>query len=829
MPIRELDAFRVIADPAYAASLTAEEWASLSNHHDWAHLLEEYSDVVANQVGALAPTMAQIAPPAPNLGAQQTQFKVLGTRPARTHGLGVVSNVGWYTQNLNQGRQVFMVTLRSPHPHARIRSIDSTDAEKFPGVSMVLHRFNLPREYQRIKLGSGPPDRLLFPEEVFMVGTPIAIVLADTQDIGDEAMRLIKVEYEILPAAVNYLEAMKPGAPKQWDNQLDGTIVGVSKPFKRGEPDAAFSSAEVKVEHVATKPVEQQVALEMTNSVTWWENDRLNMVYTSQGAHSVRAALASALRLPMNQVRVVQQGYVGSGYGYRGSIDLPEIHAAIAAKLTGRTVKNVYTRYEDFVARAHRPQFRNEIKIGVQKDGTITSLSAKIIADVGAQRATAAAGAWYIFQMMYKIPNVSLEGIDVMTNRYLAGAYRCVSHPNGTFALETAIEKAAYAVNMDPVEFRLKNINVDGNPDSKLPWSNPGIVDCINLAADKIGWKAKFHAAKAKEVRPGVFHGIGLAAHECSHGAGGEPATGQVQFNGDGTVSVISASNEIGSGQRTMMKLVATEALGMPWEAVNITPYIDTDTMTDTGGSGGSRQTNSGAWGVYDAALDARKQLLAAAAAKATGDARKANKPDPGVNPDDLTIDGKFVKSSKDAGFQMSIASIVNSTGTTIVGRGVHRNDGRWERTCFAAHAAEVEVDTLVGTVHVTKYVAVHDVGRVINLLGAEQQVEGGVIMSLGSTLYEEMLTDQATGLPLNGNMLEYRIPSIKDVPENIEVYFVEKPKEYGVYGAHGLGEPPMGPPGATIANAVHNAIGVWFDELPITRTRLAAAVKQSA
>jgi xanthine dehydrogenase molybdenum-binding subunit len=176
----------------------------------------------------------------------------------------------------------------------------------------------------------------------------------------------------------------------------------------------------------------------------------------------------------------------------------------------------------------------------------------------------------------------------------------------------------------------------------------------------------------------------------------------------------------------------------------------------------------------------------------------------------------------------MSISSVVNSTGTTIVGRGVHRNDGRWERTAYASHAAEVEVDTLAGTVKVVKYVAVHDVGRVINGLGAEQQVEGGVIMALGSTLYEELLTDGATGLPLNGNMLDYRVPSIKDVPDKIEVYFVEKPKEYGVYGAHGLGEPPIALSGPTIANAVHNAIGVWFDELPITRTRLVAAVKQS-
>ncbi|TME38405.1 MAG: xanthine dehydrogenase family protein molybdopterin-binding subunit [Chloroflexi bacterium] len=803
MAIRDLDALRVLQDPTYAATLTAEEWEALSTNAEWRHLAEEYADVVRQAVEV--PTMAQIAPPAPNLGYQQTDFKVLGTRPPRVQGLGVVSNVGWYTENLNRGGQLFMVTLRSPHPHARVTNIDSADAEKFPGVSMVLHRFNLPRQYQNIKLGSGPPDRLLFPEEVFMVGTPVAVVLADSQDIGDEAMRLIKVDYEILPAAVNFLDAMKAGAPKQWDNNQDGTIVGISKPFVRGDGGGpSFASSDIKIDHVAIKPIEQHVALELTNSLTWWENDRLNMIYTSQGAHSVRAALASALRLPMSQVRVVQQGYVGSGYGYRGSLDLPEIHAAIASRLTGRPVKNVYTRYEDFTTRTHRPTFRNEVHVGVQKDGTITSLQAKIIADVGAQRATASAGAWYIFQMLYKIPNMTLEGVDVMTNRYLSGAYRCVSHPNGTFALETAIEKAAYAVGMDPVEFRLKNINLDGNVDAKLPWSNPGIVDCINMAADKIGWKEKWHAAKAKEVRPGVFHGIGLAAHECSHGAGGEPATGQITLNGDGTASIVSASNEIGGGERTMMKLIAVEALGMAWESVNITPFIDTDLSTDTGGS-------------------------VAAATKAAADAKKANKPDPQVNPADLTIDGKFVKSTKDPAFQMSISSVVNSTGTTIVGNGVHRNDGRWERSTFAAHAAEVEVDTLMGTVKVLNYVAVHDIGRVINGLGAEQQVEGGVNMSLGSTLYEEMLTDQATGLPLNGNMLDYRVPSIKDVPEKIQVYFPEKPKEYGVFGAHGLGEPPMGPPGATIANAVHNAIGVWFDELPITRTRLAAALKQSA
>jgi CO/xanthine dehydrogenase Mo-binding subunit len=829
MAIRDIDAFRVVSDPSYAATLTPEEWESLSANAEWTQLVEEYGDVVRLAVGATP--MAQIAPPVPgpNLGAQQTQFNFVGTKQPRIQGLGIVTDSGVYAENLNRGNQLFMMTLRSPNPHARVKSVDSSDAEKIPGVALVLHRFNLPRQYQSIKIGSGPPDRLLFPEEVFMVGDPVAVVFAEGQEIADEALRQVKVEYEVLPAAMNFLDSMQAGAPKQWDNTLDGTIVGVTKPFQRGDPAGALGSSDIKIDHVAIKPVEQHVALELTNSLTWWENDRLNQVYTSQGAHTVRAALASALRLPLSKVRVVQQGYMGSGYGYRGSLDIPEIVAAIGSSLTGRPVKVVYTRYEDFTTRTHRPTFRNEVHIGVNKDGTINALQAKIIADVGAERSSAASGAWYGFQMAYKIPNLGLEGVDVMTNRYLAGAMRCVSHPNGTFALETAIEKAAYAVGMDPVQFRLQNLNMDGNVDAKLPWSNPGIKDVITTAADKIGWTQKWHPAKANQVRPGVYHGIGMALHTCSHGAGGEPATGQVQINTDGTVQIISASNEIGEGSRTMVKIVVAEAFGgLSWDQINIVPYVDTDLTTDTGGSGGSRQVDSGGWAGYDAALDAKRQLFAAAVRRAQADAAKANKTTD-VAPEDLYIDGKFIKSSKDPTLQYSISSIVSSTGTTIVGSGVHRNDGRWERTAFAAHAAEVEVDTLMNTVTITNYVAVHDVGRVLNAMGAEQQVEGGVTMSIGSSLYEEMLTDQATGLPLNGNMLDYRLVSMKDVPEKINVFFVENPKEYGVYGAHGLGEPPMGPPGATIANAVHNAVGVFFDELPITRTRLAAALKQSA
>jgi CO/xanthine dehydrogenase Mo-binding subunit len=257
---------------------------------------------------------------------------------------------------------------------------------------------------------------------------------------------------------------------------------------------------------------------------------------------------------------------------------------------------------------------------------------------------------------------------------------------------------------------------------------------------------------------------------------------------------------------------------------------VDTDTTTDTGVSGGSQQTNSGGWGMYDAAMDARAQLFAAGARMFTAQVRKTDPNAAAITPDQLDVtEGRWVSSKTDATLKAKIGQVVTFNGGAIIGRGVHLQDPRWERTAWAAHAAEVEVDTVTGEVKVVNYAAAHDIGRVINKLGLEQQIEGGVVMALGSTLYEELLVDKATGLPLNGNMLDYRIPSMKDVPEKIDVILVEHPKEYGVFGAHGIGEPAMGPEGPTIANAVHNAVGVWYTELPLTRERVLAGLKGGA
>jgi xanthine dehydrogenase molybdenum-binding subunit len=389
------------------------------------------------------------------------------------------------------------------------------------------------------------------------------------------------------------------------------------------------------------------------------------------------------------------------------------------------------------------------------------------------------------------------------------------------------MDKAAYAINMDPVAFRLKNLNEVGNPDTKRPFSNAGIRDCITQLATAINWKSVWHAPKAKQVRPGVYHGIGMAAHLCSHGAGSNPSTGQVIINSDGSVQAVSGVTDIGSGQRTNMMMVAAEALGVPLSMVTITPYVDTDNTTDSGGTNGSRMTNTGGRGMYEAGVDARNQVLKYAADKFNTDFATA-KADTRVTAADVDMDNTgsvFIKADKTK--KLTLAQVVQFKATSIIGKSDYLQPTNWEQVAFAAHAAEVEVDTVTGTVKITRYVAAHDVGKAFNPFSIRQQVEGGVVMATGAVLTEELLIDKATGLPLNPNLLDYRPLSIKDAPL-AEVIIIEKPKVYGTFGGHGLGEPPMAPPAPTIVNAVYNAVGVWVTEMPLTRDKLLAALKAS-
>jgi CO/xanthine dehydrogenase Mo-binding subunit len=832
-----VDIYRAVHDVKYAQKLTSEQWKELlsssefalvmGEHPEWQEsFVQQHRDTLARMGGltngrANREAAAQADTDVSGVGARE-DYMVIGSRIPRVQGLGVVTGLGRYVENMGMNGMLFQATLRSPHPHAMVKSVDTSQAEALPGVVDIIHYYNLSEE-ENVRTSAGPPAQYIFDQEIKRVGAPVAAVVAESWHIADAATHLIEVEYEIVPAVLDMFEGMKAETPKQWDNDLDGTIISIQDPQILGDPDAGFSEADLVIETVTTRSTEQHLALEPSSSLIYWDDDRLIVYYTNQWSHGVRNTFAQRLGLPQSAIRVIQTGYMGSGYGFRSGIAEDEVHSAILARRTGRPIKRVATRSEDFVSRTHRPQFHNTVRLGVNRDGTMVALSANIIANVGAQRAGAASGTWFGYENLYAVPNIHLEATDVYTNSYLSGPYRCVSHPACTLALEVTVDEAANAIGMDPVEFRIKNFNLEGSPFSGNPYSNPGIVTTLEAVAEEIGWADKWHEPGANEIAPGVFHGIGIASHTCSHG-GGLGGSGSVILGSDGSMNVLSASNEVGSGQRTLMAMIASETVGIPFDQVSITPHVDTDFTADTIGTFGSLQTNTGGSGVYEAGMDAKRQLLDLAVDLF------ANNFDLEVEPEDLDIRDGFVLVIDDPDSRLPVSAVVSSLGfgASIIGRGRHQTIPGFTRAAFASHAAEIEVDTVTGSIKVIKYVAAHDIGKALNPFALEQQIEGGVIMALGAALTEEMLLDQATGLPLTDNILEYKALTIKDVPRKIDVILVEHAREYGVFGAHGIGEPPMSPPGPTISNALFNALGVRIADMPYTRDKVLAALKSA-
>src|ERR1051326_8460074 len=517
MAVQRVDAFRVAFDLEYAARLSDAEWAAVLASPEWHILTAENADLLGPVMARFGDRLIAAQPlTQPVRPIPEGPFNVIGKPAPRLHGFGHVTGFGQYSEHMTQPGMLFIRTLGSPHPHARVTSIDTSKAEAFPGVVAVLHRGNLPDMYKDVRIGSGPPDRFIFSEEVFEVGAPIAVVAANSEHIADEATRLITVNYEVLPAVLDHIEGMKASTPKQWDNKLDGTTLDVTPPKVRGNPDQGFAQSDVVIENVTTRSAEHHAALEPTNLIAKWDyasdgRDHVTVVGTFRHAHGARNTFAQALKLNQSQVRVVTPGFVGASYGSHRDPNLVEIHALLMAKITGRPVKTVNTRAEDFITRTHRTPVRNESKIGVKKDGTIVAYQSKNIGDAGAQRGTGGAAFSTGIESMYKIENLWQQEITVMTNSFKYSSLRCTENANKTLAREPLLDRAAYAIGMNPLDIRLKNLNLDANPDTKQPYNNSGLQEVIQQATDRAGWKEKWHPARANEVRPGIFHGIGMA------------------------------------------------------------------------------------------------------------------------------------------------------------------------------------------------------------------------------------------------------------------------------------------------------------------------------
>ncbi len=731
------------------------------------------------------------------------ETKVIGKKIPRVDSYELVSGTAKYSTDINLPGMLYAKILRSSHPHAEITDIDTSKAEALPGVKGVLGYKNAPK----IKWWSD--KSFLFDRTVRYVGDEVAAILAEDEHTAEDALKLIKVTYKPLPYVLDPEEAMKPEAPKIWP---DGNLMLFrGEPiisYSRGDVEKGFAESDIVLERKYITQVALHCPMETHADVANWDGDYLTLWDSTQGVFRTQEEIAEKLNIPINKVRVICQ-YMGGAFGSKAELNKQSIIAALFAKETGRPVKIIASRQENMVAYEHRPSSILYVKAGVKKDGTLTALKLKYISPIGAYPYSQVSGNQVRY--LYRCNNVETDEYIVYTNVGKAGPMRAPGCPEESFALEQLMDELAEKLNMDPLKLRLKN-NTELYQRSGKPYIGKGLTECMQQGAKLFGWD--------KRKKPGTSRGrkkkgIGMACGQWGDGSG-PPATTLVKINYDGTVNLITGASDLGTGTRTVMSMIVAEELSVPLDSIEIT-NADTETTCHTILSGGSKTVASVGPSVRLAAYDAKKKLLALAAYE-----MKVDKKDVDIK------DGiVFQKSNPENKFTIKeVAS--KSIDRVIVGVGKRKpNDSDPQHNIFCCHFAEVEVDTITGEIKLLRYVAAHDSARVLNRFTYDNQIHGGVGMGIGYALSEERIMDKATGKMLNVNLLDYKIASQIDMPEKITTYAAEIPYPRNNISVKGLGEPPTIPPAATIANALYNAIGVRFYDIPITPDKIIKALKR--
>ena len=735
-----------------------------------------------------------------------TQFKVLEQNHPRVDAYEKVTGRATYASDVYLPGMLACKLLPSARSHARIVSIDTTEAAALPGVRAVI----VGSDFPDVRFGSGAlRDRYVMPREVVnFVGEPIAAVAADDEATAEAAIELIKVEYEDIPSVVNPLAAMADGAASVHPDLESyegygftmGHNVSTLLDADRGYVEQAFRDADVVVEDVYRSQGINQGFLEPMACVADVEPGGRLVIYAStQGPYPVRASLAAVLEVPVSRIRVVPME-LGGGFGAKLRLAF-EAFPALLAMRTGRPVKLVNTREEVFTMNGPRLPVTNYIRSGVMKDGTIIAREAYTIFDVGAYLGAGPNSGIGHGIGAYRIPNFRLRSYGVYTNKIYVGSYRASGVADMTFAVESHMDHIAHEMGFDPYELRLQNALREGDVSvSGAVVPGNGLIETLEAVKERIDWP--------RDLEDG--HGIGLALCEWRSGSG--PSTAAISVNDDGTVSLLTGSVDI-SGSDTSLAAIAAEALGIPMEKV-IVAKRDTDLAPYTGQSGGSRIVYSQGTAVQRAAEDTVQKLMALAAERL------------GVPEDALGCeDGRvYVMDNEPQGltFAQLAAASVTSRGGPIIGTA--SLSSMPYTPVFAAQAAEVKVDRGTGQVKVLRYIQAQDVGVAINPMAVEGQLDGGVVQGIGRALTEDQQFDPETGAVRNPSFASYLMPLAIDLPE-LEDVLIRVPAEDGPFGARAVAEPPgFGPP-AAIANAVYDAVGVRVKQLPLSGERVLAAL----
>ncbi|MBO9351762.1 MAG: xanthine dehydrogenase family protein molybdopterin-binding subunit [Thermomicrobium sp.] len=730
-----------------------------------------------------------------------------------------------YTDDLHLPGLLHARLVTSPYAHARILRIDCDAARRTPGVVAVFTGHDLLPE------GPEPAERarhLLARDKIIYAGQPVAIVVAESPYVAADAAALVEVEYDELPAVVDPLAAMTPEAPVIRPKELEGewaeagmhaTVSGGEEldvrrlpanvtnavRFQRGDVMQGFARADVVIERTYRTPFVHQAYLEPHASVAVPRPDGGVTIYTTtQGQFYCRNVTATTLGLPHEMVTIVPME-VGGGFGGK-TVLLEPLVAAVALQL-GRPVKLVLTRTEEFLLATPAPAAIFELRAGARRDGTLTALRARVIFDSGAYPGAPVTIALLLLGGTYRWEHLDLLGYEVLTNKPGTGAYRAPGVPQATFALEQLIDELARAIGQDPLELRLRNAARTGDlQPNGVPWPPIGLVDVLERARQHPLWRSR-------QRRPNEGWGIAVGGWP----GGIEPCAANIRLNHDGTFTVTLGAIDI-TGTHTVLAMIAAEVLEQPVERIRV-KLLPTDGAPYAGMSGGSKITYTVGLAVQAAAEDAKRQLLEIAANELE------------AAPEDLElVDGAIrVRGMPDR--QITLREIAHLSmvfgGKYAPVYGTGRSVVRQQSPGFNAQIAHVAVDPDTGEVEVLDLVAIQDVGRALNPALVEEQVHGGVGQGIGWALHEAMRWSE-NGQPLNPSFLDYDLPKASQLPP-IAVELVEVPSPIGPFGAKGVGEPPVVPTAAAIANAIADAIGVHLSELPITPERMLAALRDKA
>ena len=737
-----------------------------------------------------------------NIVLSTTDYNVVGTRPIRHDGTDKVTGRAKYGGDFQAAGLLHGKVLRSPHAHARIKSIDVSKALAYPGVKAIVTGQDMPvAKMENPDQGSRfSSDNILARDKVLYKGHAVAAVAATSPHVAEEALSLIQVEYDVLPPVMEVREAMKDDAPllhedlttmelgERSDKQSN---VATHFRYELGDVDKGFKEADIIVEREFNTSTVHQGYIEPQNGAAFWNADGQLTIWTStQGAFSVREAVAKALDLPVSKIKVVPME-IGGGFGGKIPVYLEPL-AALLSKKTGQTVKLLMSRAEVFESTGPTSGAYVKVKMGANNAGKITAAEAYLAFDAGAYPGSpVTAGAQCMFAP-YDIENVRTDGYDVVVNKPKTSAYRAPGAPIGAFAGEQVVDEICQKLGMDPIEFRLVNASKEGTRRVDGPvFPRIGNVETLEAARDTQQNKTPLRGPnRGRGVASGFWFNIGLQA-SCA-----------ISVNADGTINLVEGSTDIG-GTRASIAMQAAEVLGLPAEDVH--PSVgDTESVGYTFLTGGSRTTFASGWAAYECAQDIKQKMIQRAATTWE------------VSPEDVDlVDGAFQhKSDPDLKLTFKeLADRLNRTGGPISSQ--VSVDPRGSGSAFCTQIADVEVDPETGKVTILDFTVVQDAGKAIHPSYVEGQMQGGVVQGIGWALNEEYAFNQE-GQMVNSSFLDYRMPITLDLPM-INTVIVEVANPGHPYGVRGVGEVPIVPPMAAVANAISNAIGVRLTNLPMS------------